>query len=121
MIGTLIICVLAAYRITRRVMLEDGYFGVWRRLRKWAGVLETYNSATPGGPRVWEVTVSRRVGKSRRFLAETLLCHWCVGVPSALACVALANIHNGIVDVILLALAVMGATGIVYELIDKGK
>jgi len=119
-VGALIVCALAAYRVTRRVMLENGYFGVWRRLRKWAGVIETWNTG-PDGSRAWDVTVSRRVGAFRRSLAETLICHWCVGVPIALLCVALSSLRNGAADTILLALAVMGAAGIVYELVDKGK
>ncbi len=72
MAQTLIVCALAVYRIARALVLETGPFGAWRALRKWAGVIETYNAGADGN-RVWDVTISKRVTGLRRELAETLI------------------------------------------------
>ncbi len=88
--GTLIICALATYRVTRIVLLEDGPFDVFLKLR---GALDP---------------------DARTWLGKGMQCAWCVSFWVGLGLAYAATYPAGLILVVGLAASALASLGMTY-------
>lgn len=81
---------LAAWRVAHLLVVEDGPWGVLRRVRVWVGAEVDLASEA----------VERLPGGPQGFIAQLLACVWCLTVWTALGFWGLWELHWGIPGVV---------------------
>jgi hypothetical protein len=110
---TLLLTVLAAWRVASLLVNEDGPGAIFARLRRWAGIGYVVQMDGQGQP------TSMRVAKG--WLAEGLTCVWCVSVWAAAAFVllSLSPYAMPVVAVLRDVLAVSAGAILLHETLER--